>query len=307
MEPEFGVLAAPDVADLDAAFALVELAESHGLDFISTYDWPHDPEHVDALSLIAALLGRSERIRAMPNVLNLQARPPAMLARQAASLDRLYPGRFELGLGSGGTPFIEPVAAMGGSSWSGPGEGIDALGEAIALIRLFWTGGEDVSFAGEHYSLAHTRPGPRPAHEIGIWLGAYKSRMLALTGALADGWLVSNVYAPPEAVPALARQIDDGASAAGRDPASVRRVYNVLGAITNEPASGPLIGPPEHWIEQLTEFAVDLGFTAFIFWSAQHRALDLRQAERFAAEVVPGVREACARATADGDGVPARS
>ena len=52
---------------------------------------------------------------------------------------------------------------------------------------------------GAHYPLRGAKAGPAPAHEIGIWVGAYKPRMLRLVGRLADGWLPSAGYAPPDA------------------------------------------------------------------------------------------------------------
>ncbi len=70
-------------------------------------------------------------------------------------------------------------------------------------------------------------------------------------------------------------------------------MYNVMGQITTGPTEKLLVGPAGHWIEELTRFAVELGMDTFIFWPAEDR---LRQIERFTAEVVPGVREAVARA-----------
>src|SRR3954451_23723095 len=100
-----------------------------------------------------------------------------MFAKAAASLDVISGGRFELGLGAGGLP--EQIAAMGGPRRS-PGESVDALEEAIEVIRLMWSGERTVSFAGRHYRLADAHPGPPPAHPIGLWLGAFKPRMLRL-------------------------------------------------------------------------------------------------------------------------------
>ena len=59
------------------------------------------------------------------------------------------------------------------------------------MIRLMWSGEDSVSFEGRHYRLDGARPGPRPAHPMGIWLGAFKPRMLRLVGRKADGWLPS--------------------------------------------------------------------------------------------------------------------
>ena len=83
-----------------------------------------------------------------------------MLARAVASLDRLSGGRVDLGLGAGA--FGEAVAAMGGPRRR-PGEAVEALDEAIAVLRELWDtetrGG--VRLAGMHYRLEGAKRGPR--------------------------------------------------------------------------------------------------------------------------------------------------
>src|SRR5690606_32092154 len=138
---------------------------------------------------------RTGRVRIFPSVANLPLRPPAVLARAAASLDLLSGGRVELGLGAG--TFWDAIAAMGGPRRA-PRDAVDALAEAIEVIRALWTPGRGVRFDGAHYRLAGAKPGPVPAHRIGIWLGALKPRMLRLTGRTADGLVVSSPYVPPE-------------------------------------------------------------------------------------------------------------
>jgi Luciferase-like monooxygenase len=130
-------------------------------------------------------------------------------------------------------------------------------------------------------------PGPPPTHPIGIWLGVGKPRALALAGRLADGWVPSLFWATPELVPAMQERIDAGAGEAGRDPAAIRRVYNISGTIADGPTRGLLDGPPEHWVETLAEFASELGFDTFVFWPDED---PLGQAERFVREVLPGFR-----------------
>src|SRR5690606_7069894 len=122
--------------------------------------------------------------------------PPSVVARAAASLDLLSEGRLELGLGAGA--FWEGGEAMGGPRRS-PGASVEALSEAIEVIRSLWDTGSrgGARFEGEHYRLRGAKRGPAPAHPIGIWLGAYKPRMLRLTGRAADGWLPSVPYLEP--------------------------------------------------------------------------------------------------------------
>jgi alkanesulfonate monooxygenase SsuD/methylene tetrahydromethanopterin reductase-like flavin-dependent oxidoreductase (luciferase family) len=284
--PEFGFFLEPEAAAYPELVRQVEAAERGGLDLIGIQDHPYQRRFLDTFALIGDLLARTERLRFFPDVANLPLRPPAPLAKLAASLDVMSGGRFELGLGAGA--YWDAIAAMGGPRRS-PGESVDALAEAIEIIRRAWSGERSVSFTGRHYSVAGFHPGPPPAHEIGIWIGAYKPRMLSLTGRAADGWIPSLGGAPPEGIAEMVERIEEGAAQAGREPGAIRRLYNVSGVIVDGETRGLLQGPPRHWIETLTGFVVELGFDGFIFWPAED---PLGQIERFAHEVAPGVRDA---------------
>jgi alkanesulfonate monooxygenase SsuD/methylene tetrahydromethanopterin reductase-like flavin-dependent oxidoreductase (luciferase family) len=282
---ELGISLVPNRADLDLLRALARRGEELGLDLVGIQDHPYQWRYLDTFSLIGDLLARTERIRFFPDVANLPLRLPAVLAKHAASLDVLSGGRFELGLGAGS--FWDAIAAMGGPRRS-PGEAIDALEEAIRIVRAFWSGERTISFEGEHYTVKGVHPGEPPLHEIGIWLGVGKPRGLALAGRLADGWVPSLGWATPELVPGMSRHLDEAAAAAGRDPSAIRRVYNLTGGtITAGPVEGLLRGPAEHWIETLSGFARDLGFDTFVFWPSEDH---LAQVERFAREVAPALR-----------------
>jgi alkanesulfonate monooxygenase SsuD/methylene tetrahydromethanopterin reductase-like flavin-dependent oxidoreductase (luciferase family) len=289
---ELGVSLVPNRADLELLRDLAQLADRLGLDVIGIQDHPYQWRYLDTWMLIGDLLARTQRVRIFPDVANLPLRLPAVLAKQATSLDALSGGRFELGLGAGS--FWDAIVAMGGPRRS-PGEAIDALEEAIQIIRLFWSGERSITFQGEHYSVRGLHPGEPPQHEIGIWLGVGKPRGLALAGRLADGWVPSMSWATPDLVPEMSRHIDEAAVVAGRDPGEIRRVYNLIGgSITDDPVRGMLNGPPEHWVETLSGFATDLGFDTFLLWPTDdHRT----QVERFAREIAPALRPRPATST----------
>ncbi len=295
--PLFGINITPATDGIELAFDLARLADTAGIDLVGVQDHPYNGAFLETWTLLTALGGATRSVRLFTNVANLPLRPPAMLGKAAATLDLLTAGRVELGLGSGA--IWDVIVGYGGPRRS-PGEAVEALEEAIEVLRLIWDVGGNggrVSFDGRHYRLANVQPGPRPAHPIGIWLGALKPRMLELTGRLADGWSISTPYIPPEQVPELQRIIDDAARSAGRSPAAVRRNYNLPGLIESSSSSrirasrpGVLIGGPSLWVDTLLRYHTELGMDTFIFSAVGGEERD--QARRFAEDVVPAVRAA---------------
>ncbi|GCD92400.1 N5,N10-methylene tetrahydromethanopterin reductase [Embleya hyalina] len=142
---------------------------------------------------------------------------------------------------------------MGGPSRT-PGEAASALEEAVDVIRPMWSDERSVRHAGRHYHLAGVHPGPRPVHPMG--------------------------------------RIDEGAAEVGREPATVRRVRNVFGTVTDGPSGGFLTGPPRQWTDELTEPAVEFGMDTLVFGT---EADDPAPYHRRAVEIAPAVRETVAR------------
>ncbi|MFI0421694.1 LLM class flavin-dependent oxidoreductase [Spongiactinospora sp. 9N601] len=284
---EFGYFLIPNVGD--PLLERARLADRLGLDLIGVQDHPYQRSYVETWTLLSMVAAVTERIKVFPDVASLPLRPPAVLAKAAASLDVLSGGRVELGLGAGS--FWDAIEAYGGPRRT-TGEARAALDEAITIIRGLWSGERSVRFEGEHYRVAGARSGPVPTHPVGIWLGVYGPKALALTGARADGWLPSSPYAPPDKLPELNARIDEAAAAAGREPGAIRRIYNINGTITDGPSGGFLNGPAEQWAEELTDVAVAYGMDSFVLWAEGDQETQLR---RFAEEVVPEVRARVAR------------
>ena len=140
---------------------------------------------------------------------------------------------------------------------------------------------------GSYYQVKGAKRGPAPAHDIGIWVGAYKPRILHLTGRVADGWLPTLGYLPggPADLAEMNKYIDEGAALAGRDPSKVRRLLNVSGQFTSSGRS-LLNGPPQQWAEDLAGMTLTYGISGFIL-----AADDAPSIELFAAEVAPATRE----------------
>lgn len=282
---EFGYFLTPDATDYPEVLRRAQVCDRTGYDLIGIQDHPYQSRFLDTWTLLAALAGQTERVRLFPDVASLPLRPPAMLAKAAATLDVISGGRIELGLGTGA--FWEGIRAMGGEARS-PGDAVSALEEAIHVIRLLWSGRRGTRFDGRFYQLHGAHSGPTPAHDMGIWIGAYGQRMLNLTGRLGDGWVPSSSYAPPARLPEMQARINDGAAAAGRDPTAIRRVYNVMGRIGDSPATEPFQGPVAQWVDELTHLVVEVGMDTFIIGLPEPPG---DQLERFIHEVAPRVRE----------------
>ncbi len=283
-ELEFGIFLTPSSQAPHDVVNLAILADSSGLDLVTFQDHPYQPAFLDTWTLISYAAARTQRAKLAGNVLNLPLRNPAVLARSLASLDLLSGGRIELGIGAGG--FHDAIAAMGGPKRL-PGESVDALAEGIEVIRQIWdtTARGGIRFDGRYYNLSGAKRGPAPAHPIGIWVGAYKPRMLRLTGELADGWLPSLGYLQPGQLAEGNAIIDGAAAQAGREPEAVRRLLNIGGRFAPT-ASGPLDGPAEHWAGQLAELALTEGISTFILATDDPVTIGT-----YAAEVAPAVRQ----------------
>jgi alkanesulfonate monooxygenase SsuD/methylene tetrahydromethanopterin reductase-like flavin-dependent oxidoreductase (luciferase family) len=278
-EIRFGYFLIPNAADplLDTAREV----ERRGLDYIGIQDHPYQRRFVDTWTLMSMIAAVTSRIGIFPDVANLPLRPPAVLAKSAASLDLLSGGRFELGLGAGS--FWEAIDAYGGPRRS-PAESYTALSEALEVIRKVWSGERNLRFEGRHYHLRGAHSGPVPAHPIGIWLGVYGPRALRLAGQRADGW-VPSFRGEAKALADMSARLDEGAADAGRDPSEIRRILNVSGQITDGPSAGMLQGPVSQWVAELSDLALGYGFDTFVLWAEGEGQL-----ARFAEEIAPAVR-----------------
>lgn len=288
----FGTFLTPAADRPERVVELAVGSERAGLDLVTFQDHPYQAGFLDTSTLLPFVAARTERVRLSANVTNLPLRPPAVLARAAASLDLLSGGRFELGIGAGA--FWEGVAAMGGRKLSG-GEAVEALDEAVAVMRELWDtdarGG--VHHRGRFYEVDGAKRGPRPAHRIEVWVGAYKPRMLALTGRSADGWLPSWEYLArgTESLARLNARIDEAAGEAGRAPGAVRRLMNFMNVeFADGSTTGMLRGPAAAWAEQIAALALEEGISGFVIGGD-----DAAVIERFGAEVAPAARDLVAR------------
>lgn len=286
----FGVSIHPGRDRFPASLAHAQRADELGLDMITVMDHPYNKDFLETWTFLTALALRTERVQLGTNVANLPLRLPAMLAKQAATLDVLSNGRVALGLGAGA--YWPGIKAYGGPERDS-GEAYRAFRDALHILRGMWdNAGGSFSYDGDVYSVKGARPGPAPAHRIPIWVGGYGPQMLQLTGRLADGVWVSVSYMKPEKLDYLNENIDAGAREAGRDPAAIRRGYNLMGVIDDVPPSmdDNIRGPVGYWVEELIRFHQDYRVDTFNFWPGSDDVAG--QFELFANEVAPAVRAA---------------
>jgi alkanesulfonate monooxygenase SsuD/methylene tetrahydromethanopterin reductase-like flavin-dependent oxidoreductase (luciferase family) len=278
---QFGTFITPVNNPPQAAVDLAQRSEELGYDLVSFQDHPYQPRFHDTWTLLTWVAARTERIGIAGDVLNVPMRPAPVLARAAASLDLLSGGRLSLGLGAGG--FWDAMEAMNVTRRTA-GESVDQLREAIDVIREIWASDNknQLRYDGSYFRLRGAKRGPAPAHNVPIWVGANKPRMLRLIGAKADGWLPSLPYLRPGDLARGNEIIDAAAREAGRDPREIRRLLNVWGGGSSRSS--------ERWVQELLPLVLDDGVGTVIVGSD-----DPAELQRFAAEVIPAMRTAVAR------------
>jgi alkanesulfonate monooxygenase SsuD/methylene tetrahydromethanopterin reductase-like flavin-dependent oxidoreductase (luciferase family) len=145
-----------------------------------------DQPMFEAFTAATWLAARTERLRIGHLVLCDALRHPAVLARQAVTLDHLSGGRFELGIGSGSVP--GELDAFGVGDPGGRAR-VERLGETLELLTALWTG-EPVAHRGKHFVVEGARQLPVPLGRIPIVVGGTGPRTLELVSRFADWWNV---------------------------------------------------------------------------------------------------------------------
>jgi FAD/FMN-containing dehydrogenase/alkanesulfonate monooxygenase SsuD/methylene tetrahydromethanopterin reductase-like flavin-dependent oxidoreductase (luciferase family) len=230
---QLGVLLPVDAADPGAPARLARQAEDAGLDLVVV---PGDGG-LDPWTALAHVAASTRDVAVASRGLLLDDRPPAVLARAAASLDHLAGGRLALGLGATDDP----------EAW-------DALAEGVDVLRGMWAVAEPgpLTYDGRHHRVPGAQRGPAPAHDLGLWLGgADEGRVLA--ARVADGWWLAG-----DDVAAEQAALDAALAAAGRDPRELRR--------------GVLVGPAVT-VADATALVLDAGVGTLVLAGADAAAL----------------------------------
>ncbi|MFI7274787.1 LLM class flavin-dependent oxidoreductase [Streptomyces sp. NPDC049879] len=197
---------------------------------------PADGPVLEGWTLLSALAARTERLGLGLLVSGNRVRPPALLAKMAATVDVIAGGRLTVGLGvgatrradggSGGVPAknaaVDEYAAYGITP-VGPAEGVARLAESCAILRRLWTE-ERVDFDGAYYRLAGGHCEPRPARHLPLLVGGTGTRTLRVAAEHADVW---NAPGPPHNDVAFLREraavLDRHCADIGRPPEDIVR------------------------------------------------------------------------------------
>ena len=185
--PTREVVMAQDTPDCRQIIDLAERAEGLGFDSVWAGDSILARPRLEALTTLAAVASRTQRVKLGTAVFLSALRHPVVLANEAANLDLLSEGRLILGLGiaSKSNPVEQEFTACGVDF----ALRIGIFEEGVIIMRRLWTEPE-VTFTGRHFQLQDVRLGLRPVHPSGIpvWLAGSVDNAYRRVLRLADGW-----------------------------------------------------------------------------------------------------------------------
>jgi alkanesulfonate monooxygenase SsuD/methylene tetrahydromethanopterin reductase-like flavin-dependent oxidoreductase (luciferase family) len=238
---------------------------------------------LEGWTLLAALAAQTRRLRLGLLVTSNRIRPPAVLAKIAATTDVISNGRLDFGIGVGATDSHGPGQEFAVREYRAygiplvpPDEGRESLSEACTIVRRLWTETEVFDFDGKHYTLSGAICEPKPVQRPGppILIGAWGPKSLRVVAEHADIW---NVPGPPweslEFLTERSRILDDHCARIGRDPREIVRSTQYV-ASYEDPAS----------TRDATLRLIDAGFTHLVL--SAHTFPGSRGAARWLAEEV---------------------
>jgi F420-dependent oxidoreductase-like protein len=256
--------------------------EEAGFDSVWTCDHfqrPSDPggPHLDAWTILAAVAAGTSRVRLGVLVSSNTFRHPALLAKQAVTVDHVSNGRLELGIGTGW--FREEHDRFGIPFPPAP-ELVGRFRETVEIVDQLLR--QDVtSYEGRHYRLTEApfRPGPVQKPRPPLTLGAHGPRMLRLVARYADRW---NSYATVAEMRTRNEAIDRACVEIGRDPGTIiRSLYGWPKVIGTDPWES------RDAFDDVVGRYREAGMNEFIF--EPPREGQWATMERIAAEVIPGL------------------
>jgi alkanesulfonate monooxygenase SsuD/methylene tetrahydromethanopterin reductase-like flavin-dependent oxidoreductase (luciferase family) len=184
----------------------------------------------DALAMAQAVAGATERVLTGTCITRAFTRHPISMAESAVVVDRLAPGRFVIGLGTGALKAADPTLSMQrwGQEWDKP---VGRMREYVQILRRAMTG-ETITYDGEFFQLRNIRLDPVPSTYVPIYIAAGGERMSEVAGAEADGVFVHLVNR--EKTERTREAVDRGARGAGRDPSAIELSNLIMVCVDEE-------------------------------------------------------------------------
>jgi F420-dependent oxidoreductase-like protein len=264
-----------------------QLFEALGFDSVWDCDHfvqPSRPSgpYFEAWTLLAGLAVRTERIRIGVLVSCNTFRHPALLAKEALTLDHLSNGRLDLGLGAG---WYEPEHRAFGLDFPPPAELVGRFGEAVEVVDSLLRN-DSTTYHGRYYQLDEALMRPRPIQQPRppLMLGAHRSRMLRIVARYAESW---NSFGTVDEMRERNAILDEHCAAIGRDPQTiVRSLYGWAAMMPADPWAS--VDAFEDMVGRYSEAGVNE------FLIDQPRDEQLAILERVAADLLPRLRAAAA-------------
>ena len=238
---------------------------------------PHGP-YFEGWTLLAALAARTHRIRVGVLVSSNTFRHPALLAKEAVTVDHVSAGRLELGIGSG---WYRPEHDAFGLPFPDTGELVDRFEESLAVLDTLLRN-DTSSFEGRFYRLSDAPFRPRPLQQPRppLTIGAHKTRMLGIAARFADRW---SSHGSIEEMRHRNAILDDQCAAIGRDPRSIiRSLYGWASLMPHDPWESP-----DAFREIVGRYS-EAGVNEFIIDAPQPEQFAM--IERIATEALPDLR-----------------
>ena len=214
--------------------------ESLGFDSVWVGDHFVDPYvpagyWFEAFTLLAGLAAETKRVRLGTLVASITLRNPAILARQAMTIDHISNGRFELGIGAGRAPLDHSMTSI--PTWEIP-ERARRFRECVEIVDQMLRN-PTTAYNGQHYQIKDAVMNPMPIQQPRppLTLAAHGPTTLKVTAALADSWNSFGKFgASTEEATALTRErnqmLDEYCAKIGRNPQTIRR--SILSGMTTD-------------------------------------------------------------------------
>jgi alkanesulfonate monooxygenase SsuD/methylene tetrahydromethanopterin reductase-like flavin-dependent oxidoreductase (luciferase family) len=286
----FGLFISAAGKSLQQLYDEFQMAEDLGFDHawlpdhVKDTDGPPTNAMHETWTLLTAIAAHTSRIRLGPLVSSNTFRHPAILLKQAVTVDHVSLGRLVLGIGTG---WFEEEHRRFGIDFPSAVERVDRLEEAVQIMRLLMDEGHG-SFEGRYYRLddAYLVPAPFQQPRIPLLIAAHRPRMLAIAARYADQWDTfaempgAATEGMSDDVAAQLARLDEACRSVGRDPASIRRsIWTGRDAFRSE----------ESYVD-FVERSRTAGFTDFSVDGP--KAEDWPMVRRIAEDVLPQLRAA---------------